>query len=131
MLWRGRIALRKSTRYPPEGVDLGTTRLVVTPGEARSLVRDHPKRWSAAFIEAPGTPLLDHPEAKVRLHPTVGAAEDELRARRDGLLKDGYKVTFGTLGKGLMVFRRDGDERAIAVDKPARRRASGGNQLSL
>lgn len=94
----------------------------MTPAEARALVDEHPKRFRAAFVEAPGTPLLDHPEARVRLHPTVKAAEDELRSRRDGLVKIGYRVVFGGLGKNLLVLDRDGERRAIGIDKPRRTR---------
>ena len=92
----------------------------MTTSEARLLVKSEPKRWRAAFVEAPGTPLLDHPQARVRLHPTVGAAHDELRARKESLVKQGYAVTFGTLGKSFLLLERENDKRAIAVNKPQR-----------
>lgn len=88
----------------------------LTPSEARSLVKSDPRRFRAAFIEAPGTPLLDHPGASVRLHPTVKAAEDELRARRDCLVKIGYRVSFGGLGKRIILLDRNGEQRAIGIE---------------
>lgn len=94
----------------------------MTPAEARVLVKSDPKRFRAAFVEAPGTPLLDHPEARVRLHPSAKAADDELRARRDGLVKNGYRIVFGGLGKRIIVLERDGEERAIAVQAAPRRK---------
>lgn len=58
----------------------------------------------------------------MRLHPTVKAAEEELRARRDSLVKQGYRVTYGTLGRRILVLAKDDERVAIGVDKPRRRR---------
>jgi hypothetical protein len=93
----------------------------MTVAEAKAVVEASPGKWRAAFVEAPGTPLLDHPEATVRLHPTVKAATEELRARKESLVKCGYKLSYGTLGRGLMVFEGDDGMRAIAVHKGRRR----------
>lgn len=94
----------------------------MTISEARELVRAEPKRWRAAFVEGTSTPLLDDAQASVRLHPTISAASDELRSSRDRLVKSGYRVTFGNLGKRIMVLEREPSEvRVIGVDKPRKR----------
>ena len=80
-------------------------------------MKQDPSRFRAAYIEGPPHLLLDDPQASVRLHPTIKAAEDELRARRDCLVKQGYSVTFGTLGKRIMVLERDTERRVIGLDK--------------
>lgn len=88
----------------------------MTISEARELVRAEPKRWRAAFIEAPGTPLRDHPQASVVLHEKVGSAYDQLRARKESLVKNGYKVTQGNLGWRIMVLERGPSEVCIGLD---------------
>ena len=93
----------------------------MTTSEARALVKSEPKRWRAAFVEAPGTPLLDHPQAQVALHSKVGTAYDALRERKNELVEQGYAVTFGTLGKNLLVLSKGDETRAIAIDKPRKR----------
>ena len=92
----------------------------ITPAEARRLVREQPGRWRAAFVEAPGSPLLDHPQARVRLHPTVKAADEELRARRDGLVENGWNKVRGSFTYGYFVFERDGETVSMCVDKARR-----------
>lgn len=84
-------------------------------------MRDYPKVYRAAFVESPGAPLLDHPEARVSLHERVGSAYDELRARKESLVKMGYRVTFGSLGKNLLRMEREGETRLIGIDKPRKR----------
>ena len=92
----------------------------MTPSEARELVCAEPKRWRAAFVEGNSTPLMNDPQASVRLHPTVSAAQDELRAHRDGLVKDGWKIERGSLTHGYFVLTRGGEVRAMCVDKRKR-----------
>ena len=93
----------------------------VTTAEARSLVKSNPSAYRAAFVEAPGWPLLDHPQARVTLHTKVGQAYDELRARKESLVKIGYKVTAGSLGKSVLRLERGDDVRVIGLDKPRKR----------
>lgn len=93
----------------------------MTVSEARSLVKRNPTAYRAAFVEAPGWPLLDHPQARVTLHTKVGQAYDELRARKESLVKIGYKVTAGSLGKSVLRLERGDDVRVIGLDKPRKR----------
>lgn len=93
----------------------------ITCQEARERVRANPGVYRAAVVEAPGAPLLDHPQARVTLHEKVGGAYDQLRAAKESLVKQGYVVTFGTLGKSLLRMERDGETRLIGLDKPRKR----------
>lgn len=94
----------------------------MTTSEARALVRDNPKQWRAALVEAPGLPLLDHPQASVTLHEKVGTAYDQLRSRKASLVKQGWHVEWGTLGKCILVLGKDDEQRVIGIDKPTRKR---------
>ena len=89
-------------------------------GQARDLVRANPKAYRAAFVEAPGWPLLDHPQARAALHSKVGYAYDALRERKNELTQQGYKVTGGSLGANVLRLERDGEVRVIGLDKPRR-----------
>lgn len=93
----------------------------MTVSEARSLVKRNPTAYRAAFVEAPGIPLLGHPQATYSLHSKVGRAYDELRARKESLVKIGYKVTAGSLGKSVLRLERGDDIRVIGLDKPRKR----------
>ena len=63
---------------------------------------------------------MNDPEARVRLHPTVKAADDELRARKDALVKSGWTKVRGSLTWGYFVFERDGETLAMCVDRRKR-----------
>lgn len=96
----------------------------MTLSEARNLVATNPNEWRAAIIEAPGTPALDHPQAQVTLHETVGAAHDHLRIRKEALVADGWRVERGNLGRGVIVFARGDEKHVVGIDKKKRRRAA-------
>ena len=63
----------------------------------------------------------------------MGAAQDELRARKEALVKQGWVVERGTLGKSVLVLTlgKSGETRVIGVDKQKRAARGGGNQESL
>jgi len=94
----------------------------VTVSDANRLVHDNPKQYRAAMVEAPGTPLLDHPDATVMLYAKIGDATNDLRSRKEALVNEGWRVTWGNLGCGLMVFERDAHKRAIGVVKQPRKK---------
>ena len=116
---------------PKGGIDFSQKGdAALTVAEAREIVRDFPKAYRAAFIEAPGVPLRDHPQARVSLHGKVGGATDELRARKESLVKMGYKVTFGSLGKRLLLLERGPSEVCIGVEaRPSAKQHLGGKSL--
>lgn len=94
----------------------------MTVNEARELVRANRKQWRAALVEAPDTPLLDHPQASVILYEKAGAAYDQLRARKESLVGQGWRVEWGSLGKCIFVFSRGDERHVIGIDKPTRKR---------
>lgn len=101
----------------------------MTSTEARDLVRAHLGVYRAAFVEAPGWPLLDHPQARFTLCERVGHAYDALRDRKAHLVKMGYKVTAGSLGANVLRLELGDETRVIGIDKP--KRARGQSQVSL
>lgn len=102
----------------------------MTISDAREIVRANPKAYRAAFVEAPGWPLLDHPQAKAALHSKVGAAYDQLRERKAELVAQGYTVTGGTLGANVLRLENGSDVRVIGIDKPTRKAKRGQSRSS-
>lgn len=64
-------------------------------------------------------------EASVRLHPTVRAAEDELRARRDGLVRgNGSSCLTATASSALSGSRRGSGGNRVSLTQPGSPAAS-------
>lgn len=94
--------------------------MIRTVAQARQAVVDEPKRWSAALIEDTTRPQSEY--ASVHLYATKKGAQDALRTRRDELVKQGYKMTFGTLGRGHCVLERGDDIVCLCLDQRSRRK---------
>lgn len=67
----------------------------MTVAEARAVVRQSPGKYRAAVVWAPGTPLLDHPEARASLHETVKGARFKLDADKVSRVSFAFEYTEG------------------------------------
>ena len=100
--------------------------------QAQKQARDDP-RIKAAVAESPmrepkpGAGITDVPECEVDLFRLVKDAEKRFRERYDFYLAQGYEVTFGSLSKRIVCFRRRDHGAGISlVTRPAKNPSKGG-----
>jgi hypothetical protein len=94
--------------------------VIRTVEEARQAARDEPKRWRMALCEAHTLPILEDRECKVTLYATKKGAHEALRARSSALLASGWKRSYGTLARGVLVYTRDDETVGIGLDYAGR-----------
>lgn len=73
-----------------------------------------------ALCEAPGTPILDHPDCEVTLYATKKGAHEALRTRYSELSENGYKRGYGTLARGILVLERGESTIGLGLDYAGR-----------
>lgn len=89
----------------------------VTPKEARLRIAQD-SSVKASVAEGEEFPLYEHESTRVRLFTTIKAADGYLKSRHDALLALGYKQVRGTLARGTLLYRAEGQpEVAISGDR--------------
>ena len=91
-----------------------------TVSEAREVVKDEPKRWKAAILEGPETPMLDSPKTIAHLFATIKGAGEDLRERKAELEEQGFKMTLGGLGRGILRMTRGDEDVWLGLDRAGR-----------
>jgi hypothetical protein len=71
----------------------------------------------AAVLTSDETPMVKSPTCRVRLFDKVGEAEAFFRYMRQALLDQGFEQSWGTVGRGLLGFKKGDDERWLSLDK--------------
>lgn len=101
--------------------------------EAQREARANPKIKAAVCVSfrkaAPGAGITDDPACEVELFPLVRDASARFKERKDRLEAAGLKLTYGTVGRGLVILERADPPCAVSmslVRRPAKNPSKGG-----
>lgn len=88
-----------------------------TWGEAVEAAKAEPQRWKVAIYSSNTAPISDSEGVTVMLYATVKGAEEDMREILHTREEEGWKRTYGGLGRGILKMERKGQEFWFAIDK--------------
>ena len=90
----------------------------MTPTEARSRILAGDSSIKASVAEGEQFPLYDYESTRVRLFKTIKDATEYTKRRHEALLALGYEVVHGTLARGTLLYKAEGQpDVAISGDR--------------
>lgn len=87
--------------------------------DAQKKAKDDPKLKAAVAVSLrkaePSAGITDDPAVEVELYTLVKEASSAFKARKESLEMEGFSVTYGTVGRGLVIMERGDDAVSMSL----------------